>query len=409
MQSLHFDGPIGRVSLKRTLNQIKRLVLSCLCLENCRMCGRELSLSFAWDERQKEAEENRRPPAEEGKLVALDAFINRKSMTRSLQLRPLKVRPLADIDLAKAEPMIEPARLVDRPSSSGRILKRQTGMDCGSASDTLFERTGCTSNLAQPGRGLSPDAVPDCDQGFEPPKNVLAQIAHFALSAICVEAVRPALLKTAGCRSYYPRFSECLCCECWDNLLIDLPLIAFCPLTAGGQSSLAVASGAAYEGKLKDLIGEFKYEGERLLAQDLACVMVNAWSALQEHIPARDLLIVPVPLHWQRRHNRGFNQFELLAKELSAAVGAPVSQRALKRTKSTKPQQKLGKTERLANVRGAFSGNAAILEGKSIVFVDDVCTSGATLVECAEEALRCGARSVAALTVARAVLFASAA
>jgi ComF family protein len=236
-----------------------------------------------------------------------------------------------------------------------------------------------------------------------------ASAADFALSAICVEAVRPALLKTCGCRTYFPRFSECLCHECWQVLKIDLPLIAFYPLDGDKQSTLPIASGSAYEGKLKDLISEFKYEGERLLAQDLACVMVNAWSSLCEYLPPGKLLIVPVPLHWQRKHTRGFNQSELLAKELATTVGAPVASRAITRVKSTKPQQKLGRTERLDNIRGAFAGNPNMLKGRTIVLVDDVCTSGATLVACAEEALRCGARSVAALTIARAVLFASAA
>jgi ComF family protein len=399
MQSIQIDAPVGRRrSLKRMLNHLQRFVLSCVCLENCRMCGKELSLSGDLDHslEQKEGQENLNQVRDIQK--ELNTLINREQ--RDSEKTDHQV-PGSVGHTTTANPR----------ESYGRILKRHTG--AGSkrpAMHTFSDPKNSSSrsslgSFAQDPHPPAPNAVSDLDRQ----KNAMDHFADFALSVICVEAVRPALLKTAGCRSYFPRFSECLCHDCWDVLKIDLPLVAFCPLSKGAQTTLAVASGSAYEGKLKDLIGEFKYEGERLLAQDLACVMVNAWSALCEYVPPGKLLIVPVPLHWQRKHNRGFNQSELLAKELSAAVGAPTCNRAMRRTKSTKPQQKLGKTERLANVRGAFVGNPTVLKGKTIVLVDDVCTSGATLVECAEEALRCGAKSVAALTVARALLFASAA
>jgi ComF family protein len=369
------------------------------------MCGKELSLSGEFESSLEEKEARENYDRMSNSWLEVNTRTKKDKKDKKDKHNSDRADPLGP------EGPESTSQTVNGRESYGRILKRQTSTDSNKTAKHTFSDPKHSSSrssgerFAQDSELFAPDTVPDLDQT----KNFMGHFADFALSAICIEAVRPALLKTAGCRSYFPRFSECLCHDCWDVLKIDLPLIAFCPLTTGGQTTLAIASGSAYEGKLKDLIGEFKYEGERLLAQDLACVMVNAWSALCEYIPHGKLLIVPVPLHWQRKHNRGFNQSELLAKELSAAVGAPTCSRAMRRTKSTKPQQKLGKTERLANVRGAFVGNPTMLKGKTIVLVDDVCTSGATLVECAEEALRCGAQSVAALTVARAVLFASAA
>jgi ComF family protein len=399
MQSIHLDAlTIRSRSWKRMLCHLQRFVLSCVCLENCRMCGKELSLAGDLDPSLQQKEQRE---------------INDRMSNFWSEVNALMDKDKHNTDKADSQGPVSAGQTatVDQRESYGRILKRHTTISAKrppvhtfsdpkhSSSNSSLE--GCTQD--------NPALAPETVQALDQLKNAMDHLADFALSVLSVEAVRPALLKTAGCRSYFPRFSECLCHDCWDALKIDLPLVAFCPLAEGRQTTLAVASGSAYEGKLKDLIGEFKYEGERLLAQDLACVMVNAWSALCEYVPQGKLLIVPVPLHWQRKQNRGFNQSELLAKELSAAVGAPTCNRAMKRIKSTKPQQKLGKTERLANVRDAFVGNPALLKGKTIVLVDDVCTSGATLVECADEALRCGAQSVAALTVARAVLFASAA
>jgi ComF family protein len=132
--------------------------------------------------------------------------------------------------------------------------------------------------------------------------------------------------------------------------------------------------------------------------------MLNAWTSLSERIPASNLLLVPVPLHKHRLRNRGFNQAELLARQLSFVTGVK-KVNAMSRKVYTRPQQTLGRQERLNNVKNAFRVNTKMIRGKNVVLVDDVCTSGATLIECSEELLKAGASSVAAITVARAVFF----
>ena len=113
-------------------------------------------------------------------------------------------------------------------------------------------------------------------------------------------------------------------------------------------------------------------------------------------------LAVPVPLHWRRRLDRGFNQAEALAREL----GLPVC-RALRRRRRTPPQVELPADARHANVRDAFALawrqriGARPLSGAIVVLVDDVSTTGATLDACALVLKRAGVTQVRALTAAR--------
>jgi ComF family protein len=119
-------------------------------------------------------------------------------------------------------------------------------------------------------------------------------------------------------------------------------------------------------------------------------------------------LVVPVPLHWRRRHARGFNQ----ADDLARSLGLPVVH-ALRRVRATSPQFGLSASRRHRNVRGAFAPRRrgwlrrrrhdARVEKACVVLVDDVSTTGATLQACAEALKAAGAREVRALTAARAL------
>jgi ComF family protein len=117
-------------------------------------------------------------------------------------------------------------------------------------------------------------------------------------------------------------------------------------------------------------------------------------------------VVVPVPLHWRRMWARRFNQSATLAKLLAELHAVPVGHAALKRVKATPQQVGLSKSERAANVQGAFrvdpAGKAEITR-RHVVLVDDVLTSGATVDACARALLRAGARQVDVLTFARVV------
>lgn len=163
-------------------------------------------------------------------------------------------------------------------------------------------------------------------------------------------------------------------------------------------ASLTVISAARFAPPLREGIHRFKYEGQPQLAEAFAARMSAMWMANDLSADA----LIPVPLHAARLRERGFNQSLLLARQVSLTVGKPVEGRALQRIRATEQQAHLDAKARQANVRGAFAVRRDLVEGKAIVLVDDVFTTGATLMECAEVLYQSGAREVTALTLARA-------
>jgi len=154
-----------------------------------------------------------------------------------------------------------------------------------------------------------------------------------------------------------------------------------------------------FEGSLREAIHQFKYRPCRSLGLPL-----GSWMA--ENI--RELsgfdIVVPVPLHRKRLHQRGFNQALLLAHRISVAYDIILSFDNLARIRYTRPQVELSATERIANVEGAFALRRPVdVVEKRVLLVDDVYTTGSTLNECSIVLKKEGAETVAALTLARAV------
>jgi len=172
---------------------------------------------------------------------------------------------------------------------------------------------------------------------------------------------------------------------------------------AGTAIDFAAAVGE-YDGTLREIIHALKYGRRRSIARRLGRLMREQGAGLL----AGSDVAVPVPLHPARRRSRGFNQASLLAREL----GRPVVE-ALRRTRHTRRQVDMRAEARLLNVSGAFAlrrrdrwkmrwrGRPHPLAGLTVVLVDDVCTTGATLEACARELKAAGAVSVGALTAAR--------
>jgi len=155
---------------------------------------------------------------------------------------------------------------------------------------------------------------------------------------------------------------------------------------------------APHRTPLRQAVHALKYEGVRVLATPLGALMADYAAELAL---TADIL-VPVPLHRARQRQRGYNQSRLLAHEMAAVLEWPVAD-ALTRLRDTPAQVGLSRAERLDNVRGVFCVTDAAVAGRRILLIDDVCTTGATLGACAEALRRAGARSVWALTLARAV------
>jgi len=150
----------------------------------------------------------------------------------------------------------------------------------------------------------------------------------------------------------------------------------------------------AYEGTLRKLIHLFKYNGMRALAAPLGELLGNALPRDRQFD-----VVTAVPLHWRRRWMRGFNQSELLGREISRRRGIP-SVRALRRGFATRAQAGLSNSQRRENVSGAFRARKR-LNGTRILLIDDVMTTGATAAACAIALKKAGARSVSLLTLAR--------
>ena len=157
-----------------------------------------------------------------------------------------------------------------------------------------------------------------------------------------------------------------------------------------------VRSGFRYEGALRKCILALKYKGKT----DLAVPLVRA---LPETVaPPRGSRVCAVPMHPERQAARGFNHAQLLAENVAKRWGMdslPVD--TFRRVQATPRQVGQSYVDRLANVHGAFWADSSTVSGESVVVVDDVCTTGATLNACAQTLTEAGAAVVYGITLAR--------
>ncbi len=171
---------------------------------------------------------------------------------------------------------------------------------------------------------------------------------------------------------------------------------AHCEASPPGFASLRAAF--VMEGATRRLVHELKYEGMTSLAGVMAALLMERLDPL----PAADV-VVPVPLHRSRERARGYNQAAELARHVAAALGAPHDTRAVRRIRNTAPLTKtMHRADRLAIMGGAFAAKAARVEGRRVLLLDDVATTGATLDACARALVEAGAARVDCVTWARA-------
>jgi ComF family protein len=165
---------------------------------------------------------------------------------------------------------------------------------------------------------------------------------------------------------------------------------------AGLQGFDAVYSYGSYEGTLRTLIHLYKYNGMEPLAMPFGRFLAQVLPRDQ-----RFDVIVPMPLHWRKRWDRGFNQAELLAKEISRRWNAPVKN-VVRRRRHTAAQAGLSNAQRRKNVAHVFAApKGKPLAGQRVLLVDDVFTTGATASSCARVLKRAGAAHVTLLALAR--------
>lgn len=210
-----------------------------------------------------------------------------------------------------------------------------------------------------------------------------------------------------------------LCTSCWSELsFIQKPFCVLCgypfeyDMGEGAQCNFCMDSPPSYdhmrsafqyEGVVKKLLLGFKH-GDRT---DFLPLLVGWLSTLYHEDPELSAdLILPVPIHKGRLFKRRYNQAALLADGLAKKVNLPSDSFLLKRIKKTPPQTGT-RQERLQNVKKAFlisERDLVILKEKTILLIDDVVTTGATIEACASTLKKAGANQVKVLSLARVVL-----
>lgn len=230
-------------------------------------------------------------------------------------------------------------------------------------------------------------------------------VLDIALPTLCV-----------SCRE--PVAGEGVCAQCWAKLSFIAP--PYCPRLGipfvydpGPEllSMEAIASPPAYsraraavryDDVARTLVHALKYQDRTDLAPAMGRWMARAGKEL---LQSADLL-VPVPLHWQRGWSRRYNQSGALAKAISRQSGVRMDSGALRRVRATEQQIGLSRAQRASNVQGAFKvadERKADIQGRHVILIDDVLTSGATVTACARALLRAKAAQVDVLVFARVV------
>jgi ComF family protein len=215
-----------------------------------------------------------------------------------------------------------------------------------------------------------------------------------------------------ACNAVAPRGPEPILCDVCTELLAPYTGPR-CPHCALPKEKEAAACGECptkkppweslsfhglYDGLLADLIKEFKYEGALGRSRFLQLLTAAAFKAEEGKAPD---MIVPIPLHEKRLRERGFNQSLELSRLLAKKLGIPICCEALARSRYTVAQAKLKGQERRENLKGVFVAREELVQGKRVLLVDDVMTTGTTLVEAGNAFRAVGAQALDVLIAAR--------
>jgi ComF family protein len=164
----------------------------------------------------------------------------------------------------------------------------------------------------------------------------------------------------------------------------------------------AVRAAFEFDGPLRTAIHRYKYQSEYARAPSLSALLLEALERSEFERNMSWDLVAYVPLHSRRRRRRGFDQSRLLARGLADRIGLPVIS-DLVRVLDTPTQVGRGAAERQLNVRDAFGWKGESLDGASVLIVDDVITTGATMIAAGKPLIAAGAGRVDGLAVAREV------
>jgi ComF family protein len=199
------------------------------------------------------------------------------------------------------------------------------------------------------------------------------------------------------CQSKVVELKENLCELCGEVL----PHSGICETCHSNPPAFkALRSVAAFSGPLRTAIHQLKYHQDIALAESLAELLFQRINALKWDFD----IVTSVPLSKERQKERGYNQSNLLAIPLALRVRKPFIGKAVERIRATHSQVGLNKQERQENVRDAFRANPQLVDQKTVLIIDDVATTGATLRASSQALRNAGAIAVYGLTLARPVM-----
>jgi ComF family protein len=214
------------------------------------------------------------------------------------------------------------------------------------------------------------------------------EILNVVFPPVCAGCNKVGELFCGECASQVQWVKEPICTSCGKPSATVLGLCGNC--TRHPLAVNQIRAAALHEDPVRRTLHQMKYEGFFSLANPLGEIMVEAWSRWQ--LPYD--MVVPIPLHAERKRQRGYNQAELLVQAVKKILSWNSAPEVLRRHKRTAPQVGLTIDQRRHNVRGAFSANKDKIAGQRILLVDDVCTTGSTLDSAARVLLDAGALSV---------------
>lgn len=191
----------------------------------------------------------------------------------------------------------------------------------------------------------------------------------------------------------YPPENSCIICHTED-------FIGICPLCKSKIKKIEnqdnILSYGYYGGVLKELILSFKYDKNFTSAKVIVELLLNL--IYEENIKCDVICYVPISKRSMKA--RGFNQCEIIAKHLGRELGIPVSN-CLVKVKDTKEQKSLSKEERSKNIKDAFAVRNDSIVNKKILLIDDVVTTGSTLLECEKVLKKYSVEKITVLTIAK--------
>ena len=222
-------------------------------------------------------------------------------------------------------------------------------------------------------------------------------VVDFLVPIVCVHCGVEGSLWCDQCIEHTPKLASNTCLKCGERTAENLQLCGDCVALPPPLDRLVPIY--RYGGPARSVVHALKYRHVRAIAPAMADTMSAHSFASRAHLDC----VAPVPAHQDRLRERGYNQASLLAREIADKLQLQFIEDALTKTRATQSQVELTKQQRAISLRGAFEANYRFDDGH-VLLIDDVCTTGNTLMNCAAALKLAGARRVSAIVFAKETL-----